>query len=261
MKEKLQRGERVLGCSFNEARDPGSVHALAAAGADTVFFDFEHNAHNTETVLDLVAHAHGAGITPLVRPPSVEYEWITRLLDGGCQSLLIPHLRTPAEVHNLIELSFYHPLGRRGVVMVGGAGVNYQEVTDVRYAMRWANQQTLLGLVIETAEAVENLPDMLVPGIGLAVVGHQDLAHSFGVAGEPNHHLVVDAEHQVAALCRQRGIAFGAFRSDPVAIHAAFDQGAQLIVHGGILAYIRRCVREAAHLVKGDCPDTPHPIA
>lgn len=169
--ETLRDGRLSLGCSLNEARDPGMIYAMAAAGADTVFIDQEHNLHNTETVSDLVAHAHAAGITPLVRPPQIDYAWITRLLDGGCQSLLIPHVRHRGEVEHLIDLAFYHPRGRRGVALVGGVGVNYQEVTSATDAMRWANENLLIALIVETPEAVEALDELLLPGVGLALVG------------------------------------------------------------------------------------------
>ncbi|MFG3525107.1 HpcH/HpaI aldolase/citrate lyase family protein [Nocardia nova] len=250
LKQRLRGGSVLLGCSFNESRDPGMVYTLAANGADVVFFDFEHNIHNTETVMDLVAHAHAAGISPLVRPPMVDEAWISRLLDGGCQSLLIPRLRTPQQVEQLVDLAMYQPRGSRGVAMVGGAGNNYCEVTDVPRAMEWANDQLLLGIVIETAQAVENLAEMLVPEIGLAVIGYQDLAHSYGVAGQMDHPLVIDAERQLAALCMERGIAYGAFRSDPAAIASDIEMGAQLIVHGGLLAFVRRGVRAAARAVQ-----------
>ncbi|GHB67627.1 aldolase [Streptomyces viridiviolaceus] len=251
LKKILERGATALGCSFNEARDAGMVYAMAAAGADSVFIDLEHNPHNLETVSDLIAHAHAAGITPIVRPPQVDYAWITRLLDCGCQSLLIPRLRRPAEVEQLLELSLYHPRGRRGVAVVGGAGVNYQEVTDVPAATAWANDQMLLALVVETPEAVENLDGMLMPGIGLVVMGYQDLAQGYGVLGNRDHPLIADAEAEVRTRCLERGIAFGTFQPDLEKISEEVSKGAQLIVHGGVFAFIRRGVREAAAVVHG----------
>ncbi|MFF2115631.1 HpcH/HpaI aldolase family protein [Rhodococcus koreensis] len=238
----LQDGRIALGCSINESRDPGMVYAMAAAGADTVFIDQEHNLHNTETVFDLVAHAHAAGITPLVRPPQIDYAWITRLLDGGCQSLLIPHVRHPSEVEHLIDLAFYHPGGRRGVALVGGAGVNYQEVTSATDAMRWANENLLIALIIETPEAVEALDELLLPGVGLALVGHGDLAQLYGVPGDSRHRLVLEAQERVRAVCAERGIAYGVFQPNPHLIADEVALGAQLIVHGGVLSFIRKSV-------------------
>jgi 2-dehydro-3-deoxyglucarate aldolase/4-hydroxy-2-oxoheptanedioate aldolase len=249
--ETLQDGRIALGCSLNEARDPGMVYAMAAAGADTVFIDQEHNLHNTETVFDLVAHAHAAGISPLVRPPQIDYAWITRLLDGGCQSLLIPHVRHPSEVERLIDLAFYHPRGRRGVALVGGAGVNYQEVTSATDVMRWANENLLVGLIIETPEAVEALDELLLPGIGLALVGHGDLAQLYGVPGDPRHHLVLEAQERVLALCAEREIAYGVFQPSPHLIASEVEQGAQLIVHGGVFSFIRKSVGDFRRTVDG----------
>lgn len=265
----LRVGQLAIGCSLNESRDPGTIYAMASAGADVVFIDQEHNLRNSETVFDLVAHAHGAGITPLVRPPHIDYAWITRLLDAGCQSLLIPHVRQPSEVRDLLELAYYHPQGRRGVAIVGGANVNYQAIDDPVEAMRQANDNLLLSLVIETPEAVDSLDELLVPGIGMALVGNGDLAQLYGVPGTTNHRLVVEAQEQVRKMCAEKGIAYGVFQPDPNAITDEIAQGAQFIVHGGVLLFIRQAVRhlretanKAALESRGaGVPDTVLPIS
>jgi 2-keto-3-deoxy-L-rhamnonate aldolase RhmA len=81
---------------------------------DFVWICTEHSAFNLETVVDLVTHAHAAGITPIVRISDLQYEHVTRLLDSGCQSLILPHIKSSAEVRRFIELAKYYPQGRRG---------------------------------------------------------------------------------------------------------------------------------------------------
>jgi 2-dehydro-3-deoxyglucarate aldolase/4-hydroxy-2-oxoheptanedioate aldolase len=97
---------------------------MAAAGVDFVFICTEHSSFNLETVVDMVAHAHAAGITPMIRIPEVEYQAVTRLLDSGCQTLLAPHVKTGAEIRRFVELAKYHPEGQRGMAIYGaGLGV------------------------------------------------------------------------------------------------------------------------------------------
>ncbi|GAB7007902.1 aldolase/citrate lyase family protein [Nocardioides sp. AN3] len=244
LKALLRDGEIALGCSLHEARDPGAIRTMACAGADLVFIDLEHNPHGMETVVDLVAHAHGVGITPLVRPPIVDEAWVGRLLDGGCQSLLIPRIRTPEEVQHLLELTHYRPEGRRGLATYGGAGVAYQQVTDVGAVLRWANQELLIGVVIETPEAVEALEDILVPRLDLAVMGWGDLSHLYGVE-DARHPLVQAAAQRVRDLCHRRGIAYGVFEPNVAALPSACAEGAQLLVSGGVFQFIHAGVRAA----------------
>lgn len=240
----LRAGGLALGYSLNGARDPGAIYTAAGAGADVVFIDLEHNLTSAETVFDLVSHAHGAGISALVRPPQIDYAWITRLLDGGCQSLLVPHVQRRDEVEQLVEHACYQPTGNRGVALVGGVNMGYQGGAAPMEVMRTANENLLLGLVIETPEAVEHLDDLLLPEIGLLVVGRGDLAHAYGYPGASNHDLVVSAVEHVRAACLRKGIAYGVFEPHLKRVPDEIRGGAQLVVHGGIFAYIRNSITE-----------------
>jgi len=238
-KRGLRAGEVALGCSLNEARDPGTLRVLAAAGIDVVFVDLEHNPHSIETATDLVAHARAAGLHPLVRPPQLDRAWITRLLDGGCPSLLVPHLRGGDDVARLLELARYAPAGRRGVAMYGGATVGYQTVRDVPATMAALNDEVLVGIVIETPEAVDDLDAMLVEGVDLAVIGWTDLAAALG-ARDADDPIVVAIGDEVRRLCKLRGIAYGAFQSGREAVERELANGTQFVVSGGVFEYLRR---------------------
>ena len=179
LKKTLKAGDVALGTLLWEVRGRGVLYTLARAGMDFVMICSEHSAYNLETVVGLVHQAHAAGLSPVVRIPDLEYEHVTRLLDSGCQSLIVPHVKTGDEVRRFIELAKYHPQGKRGVAIYLGANTDYEDVDAVQ-AMAHANANTLLGVIIETAQAVENLDDILQPGIDLALVGTQDLAHSLG---------------------------------------------------------------------------------
>ncbi len=113
LRATLKSGGLALGTLIWEAGGRGVIHTLAAAGLDFVFICTEHSGFNLETVVDMVAHAHAAGITPIVRIPDLQYQYVTRLLDTGCQSLIAPHLKTGAEARHFIEWAKYYPEGKR----------------------------------------------------------------------------------------------------------------------------------------------------
>src|SRR5260221_13995026 len=105
---------------------------------DFVMICMEHSAYNLETVVELVAHAPAAGISPIVRIPDLHYQYVTRLLDTGCQSLFLPHIKTGAEVKRFIESAKYPPEGRRGMAIYLGASTDYEDVEPLA-AMTHAN--------------------------------------------------------------------------------------------------------------------------
>jgi len=246
LRAMLKSGEVGLGTLVWETRGRGVVHTLAAAGMDFVMICTEHSAYNLETVVDLVAHAHAAGITPIVRIPDLQYENVTRLLDTGCQSLIVPHIKTSDEVRRFIETAKYHPEGRRGMAIYQGASTDYEDAEPLA-AMAHANANTLLAVLIETREALENIEDILLPGIDLVLVGHQDLSQSLGVPGQYSHPLVRDGDAKVRALCKQRGIATAGAINRPESAKAAVDTGAQFLLYGTDLVMIRREAERAAN--------------
>jgi 2-keto-3-deoxy-L-rhamnonate aldolase RhmA len=245
LKEILKSGSPALGTLLWETRGRGVVHTLAAAGMDFVMICTEHSAYNLETVVELVAQSHAAGLTPIVRIPDLEYEHVTRLLDTGCQSLIVPHVKTGAEVRRFIELAKYHPEGKRGMAIYLGASTEYEDV-DPLTAMAHANAQTLLGVLIETKEALENLEDLLIPGIDLVLVGHQDLTQSLGIPGQYDHARLREADARVRTLCKERGIATAAAVTRPESMKTVVESGAQFLLYGTDLVLLRREAQRAA---------------
>ncbi len=250
LKKLLQSGAVALGTGFASTRDPDTIYNIAAAGADFVFIDLEHGPLNLETAVDLLLHAHAAGITPMIRIPDLQYAYVTRLLDNGANCLLLPHVREPAEIHRLIELARYHPEGRRGWAMGQNGGANFQNVSDMAAGAAWANEHLMLGVNIETKEAVENLDRMLPAGIDFVIVGFADLAQSYGFIGQFNHPAVQEAKAKVRKLCGERGIYIMDVPFTLDAFKPAIDAGARLLLFGSTLGFIRSAVEQAVNRLR-----------
>lgn len=239
LKDKLSRGEVALGTNLLEVRDGSTIHALANDGMDFVLIDLEHCSQSMETVADLIAHSHAAGITPLVRIPSVDYAWITRTLDAGCQSILIPNVRSCDEVVAAVDMAHYPPKGHRGMALLGQASTNYEVVTDTADYLQWQNDNLLLGILIETQEAVDNLDDLLIDGVSFALSGPSDLAASLGMPGEVFNPRVVETGDRVRDACLSRGIFSAASPRKLDDISTAVAGGSRLIIYKSVLGLVR----------------------
>jgi 2-dehydro-3-deoxyglucarate aldolase/4-hydroxy-2-oxoheptanedioate aldolase len=249
LKKTLKSGDVALGTLLWDARGRGVVHTLAQAGMDFVMICMEHSSYSLEAVVDLIAHAHAAGVSPIVRIPDLQYEYVTRLLDTGCQSLIVPHVKTGAEVKRFVEMAKYHPEGKRGMAILQGANTDYEDV-DPLTAMAHANANTLLSVIIETAEAVENVEEILIPGIDLVLVGHQDLTQSLGVPGQYDHPRLREANARVVKLAKERGIATAGAVNRPESMQAVVNSGAQFLLYGTDLILLRREAQRAAEALK-----------
>ena len=248
LRATLKSGAIALGTLMWETQGRGVPHTLAAAGMDFVMICMEHSAYNLETVVNLVAHAHAAGITPIVRIPDLQYQYVTRLLDSGCQSLIVPHVRSGAEVRRFIEYAKYYPEGRRGMAIYLGASTGYEDV-EPQAATAHANANTLLAVLIETREAAEDLENILIPGVDLALVGHQDLAQSLGIPGQYADPRLREVDARVRTICKERGIAVAGAINRPEAAKAVIEGGSQFLLYGTDLVLIRREAERAAQAV------------
>ncbi len=80
MRARIDAGELVLCMALTQARTADVPWLAAAAGYDAVYVDLEHTATSLETTALLCSAAIGAGITPLVRVPSHDHQYLTRSL-------------------------------------------------------------------------------------------------------------------------------------------------------------------------------------
>ena len=78
-KQKLVDGGLVLCMGIRQARTPDIGLLAAECGFDAVFADMEHSALGLESVSAICIGALGAGVTPLVRPPSHAGDGISRV--------------------------------------------------------------------------------------------------------------------------------------------------------------------------------------
>ncbi len=238
LKAKLKRGEVIIG-TLMKSRGPYVVEAYAKAGVDYLDMDAEHTNFDMKELVESVHYAHLAGVTPMVRLPALEQHFITRLLDNGCQCLILPSIRSAAEARLLIEFTKFHPEGKRAFGMYGAP--------DVPAACAHANANTLLGLIIETPEALEHLEEILIPGIDVVWVGHTDLSHLLGIAGQFDHPQITEARDHVRAMCQRKGIAFcqWAIPPTPSTVKSLLESGIRWIGYGMDLWFLEREARNA----------------
>jgi len=120
VKRALMNGGTCVGTMITDARTPAIAQVLANAGFNYFILDTEHGAFSMETVADLMLLSRLVGIAPFVRVPDGEYPWIARTLDAGALGIMLPRVRTRAQVEAFVRYAKYPPLGERG--MAAGRG-------------------------------------------------------------------------------------------------------------------------------------------
>ena len=199
LKSRLATGQSPSFGTWISSSSLVSADALKGAGFDWLMIDTEHSQVNPETLAAIVAALGDTGPTPLVRVGNLDPYLIKQALDSGAQGILVPLVSTEAQARAVVSFSKYPPDGTRGAA--AAAASRYGR--ELASYLRTANSETLVGVQIETQEALENLDAIAsVPGIDLLFVGPTDLTLSLGLLDDRKNPRVRDAMQRVVAACR-----------------------------------------------------------
>jgi 4-hydroxy-2-oxoheptanedioate aldolase len=184
-KEKLKGGETVYGC-FVRYPNAALIEVLGYCGWDFIVFDGEHGTIEPADCEQMVRAAELQGVTPIIRVPVNQPHVILRFLDTGAQGLHVPMVRSAADAEAVVQSVKYRPRGTRGLAAIRAADYA-QRIPFGQYVVQ-ANAETLVAIHIETADAVERLPEIVkIEGLDVIFLGPTDLSNSLGFPGELQH--------------------------------------------------------------------------
>lgn len=207
---------------------PQSAEIMAAAGFDWVLIDMEHSSLSLEDVHGLLA-AGGEKLLKIVRVPGNDEVWIKRVLDLGCDGILVPMVNSGQEAAAAISAALYPPDGKRsvGVTRAHGYGPGFSEYVST------ANRKLVLMIQVEHIEAVRNIDEIIsVPGVSAIFIGPYDLSASMGLVGQVTHPEVVSAIEKVKTKCREAGLPYGIFSMTPEGLKNHIADGCRYALCG-----------------------------
>lgn len=150
--------------------NPFVAEIMAGRGYDSLTIDMQHGALDYADALGMLQSIRASGVTPIVRVPWLDPGSIMKALDAGAYGIICPMINNRAEAEALVSYMRYPPLGSRsfGPTRVSfAAGDNYASE---------ANDNVMCFAMIETAEAMENLKDIVsTPGLDGVYIGPADL--------------------------------------------------------------------------------------
>jgi len=203
-----------------------NLDALKGAGFDWFMIDTEHAPVNPETLAAMVAIVGEDGPTPLVRVGDVNQYLIKQALDAGAHGVLLPLVSSEAQARAAVSFAKYPPEGVRGAAAAAASRFG----TELGSYLRTANEETLLGVQIETKEALEHLDAIAgVEGVDVLFVGPQDLTLSLGLLDDRKNARVQDAMRRVVEACERHGRVPGTLVIDPEEKRIAVDLGFRFI--------------------------------
>ncbi len=241
-RERLKAGRVCLGAGVTYS-DPLVSDTLGSA-VDFIWVDLEHGGMSQEAVYGHILAAHGRGVPALVRVAAGSTSLVKPVLDGGADGIIVPQVCTVEEVRHLVSDCRYPPLGRRGF----GPRVpsNYFRQDGLGFVQD-ANQNVFAAVMIETAEALDALDEILaVKGLDSVVIGPKDLSWAIGAQGDMEHPKVLAAIETIVAKARQAGVFVGAgMGPDPAYAYLLARRGVQWLQMGVDCAYLAKSFEQA----------------
>lgn len=214
-KQRLRRGELLLGGTVMEHLRPSMVKAYKLAGYDFIFLETEHTTFLTPQFSDFVQSARDNGLPVISKTGKLDHSEITRIMDAGVVGIQLPATESREQVEELIACVKYPPRGTRpGAPCFGN--VDYQPPNDDRAWLRKANTASLIVLHIETKRGYEKIDEIVsTPGVDMVYVGPYDFSISMGQPGDFDHVDVKGPMKDILRLCRKYGVPFGTTASGP----------------------------------------------
>ena len=241
LRRKVKASEPLYGiwCTLEA---PTVIEIAVTLGLDWVTVDLEHGHLDWREVIEHVRAARGSETAVFVRVSELQQSAIKRALDIGAHGVILPLIRTRAELELGMRYGRYPVKGIRGV---GGEravrwGLAFREYVKA------ADTQTLIIPMIETREAAEQIDDLLtVPGLELLFFGPADLSASYGHLGEWEGPGIAELILDLRARAAERGVGSEIISLDPTDACKRRDQGFNLIGLGSDAGMMIRSINSA----------------
>lgn len=234
IREALEKKNMALG-TWVQTRNPEACELAAAAGYDFVVIDMEHGSFGWDSSVEMIRAVQCGGATAVIRLPGDSAVDIGKALDAGALGVIIPRISTPEQASKVVQAARYEPSGKRGACPVVRA--TSHGLLEWEAYREWADENVMVWAVVETAEAVQNIEDILDQGLDAILLGPFDLSMAMGLGGDHEHPDVKGALNRIADMAQKKGVdcAVVLFAVEPDEIQASAqfwkEKGCRLITN------------------------------
>jgi len=250
LRQALHAGQRVYGVAVEGYGQPRWPRFFSDLGLDFIFLDNEHTPLNRETAAWAMEAYAAHGIAPLLRIPELSASLAAAGMDAGAHGIIAPYVETAAQVRALVGAVKRRPL--KGEALRRWAEEGSLPTGDTPDYLQRFNENSVLVIMIESRDGIDNLPDLLaVGGVDAVLIGPHDLSISLGIPEQYDDDRFTAALREIVGRCSEHGIAAGV-HYNAGSLERAVDWlklGFSFICHRTDTLYIARGIyEELGHL-------------
>lgn len=190
IRAKLACRQLVTGTAIYSS-SPNMVEAAGYSGIDFVRIDTEHAWRQDDSLDNMIRGANLAGACPIVRVDRENPYLIRKVLELGAGGVIVPHVYTAAYAREVVAASKFPPHGIRGFGNLCAAG-NWGTIPADEW-IAWSNKEPVIGIMIETPEALHEIDEILaVGGLDFVLFGPADYSIAIGLSSPQIAHPEVE---------------------------------------------------------------------
>ena len=194
--------------------------------------------------------AQEVGITPLVRVPGFQHFHASRVLDGGAQGIVVPHVDNEDVAQRMVDQCKYPPIGHRSVT--GAQPMLNFENYPMAEATKSVNAATFLVIMLETPDAISNVDEIAaVSGVDALLIGTNDLCMELNIPGQLDHPSIIEAYEATISACKKHGkyVGMGGIYT-PDLIEKYVGMGVQMVLGGSDLGFMISAGKEQTRKIR-----------
>ncbi|OAI56577.1 hypothetical protein AYO49_04065 [Verrucomicrobiaceae bacterium SCGC AG-212-N21] len=184
--------------------DPELVELIASSGFDAVWICLEHKRMDPSMVYSMIQACRLGGADALIRVKPSNYTDLLHLLEAGARGIMLPRVKHPDEVREVVQAMKFRPAGSRGYDGVH-VEADFGRMPAAEY-LRKANEGNYLVVQIEEPDVVPHIDEIAaIPGVDVLFVGPGDLTlgmDRFGQTDDPEVRAILQT---VADACQRHG--------------------------------------------------------
>jgi len=248
LRAKLAADKKPTYGAWVTLEDPTVTEAVVDLGVDWIVVDMEHGSLSYKDVVAHARAARGSNVAVLARLPATTIDSVKRGLDLGIDGVLLPLIRSAAELEEGMRFARYPDRGVRGV---GGEravhwGLRLHDYLDI------ANRETMVIPLIETRGASEDIEAIVkVEGLEAIFFGPADLSASFGHLGRWEGPGVAEDIIRITNIAAQHNVAAGVIGWDEADMERRAAQGFRMIGLGSDIGFMTKTVKALLGRYKG----------
>ena len=187
--------------------------------------------------------SRNCGISPLIRIPENNYNFIARSLDLGSHGIMNPMVNDEKQTKKILEFSKYPPIGKRGAGF-GFAHNDYHDKDDPLEIISFANDNLINIIQIETKKGLENVEKISkIKGVDCLWVGHFDLTNFLGVPGQFSSKPFLDAINKIVSVAKQNNKSLGIMVKEKKEMNFYEDLGFNVIAVGTEMSLLTNAIK------------------